>query len=768
MANESDVLVRMRLIGAAAMARDAKAAERALHGIDRRGRGAGESLAGIDRYSASARRGLAGIESTAGAVASGLGRVERAARWMLVGGGAIAAAGSWMGIGLNAQFQTLNTSFATLLGNRERAEAFVESMRQGVSAGTPFRLTEILDFSRGLIGAGMEAEKIPPRMRAIASAVMAVGGDAELLERVSRVFGVIQARGKLTAEEMNRLAEAGLPVRSILQESLGLTADEVANIGKQGIEADKVITAITDGWARKFGKAAQEARGDWNIQMADLRKDTEQFLRLATEPLFGFLNRSAMPAVLRELRVGIKLFSNEDLSIGERMEAVVRRIGARSVMGIGALFGADISSTQATAAVQGVIDWIAKAAETVGGVLQGLFERLPAVAETVAGVVRRVVEAIEPAMPFLQNVLVPFLRGVLKGAIGAVVVAFEIAIPVIATIAKVLGWIGRAAEPLAPTIEKVGMVVGFIFGGTVLRVIGLVAKGFASVGGIVGAVGRVIVVAARVAQVPLQVLGRIVGGVVRAFGFLGRGAVAVGRSFDRGLTFVRRWVGFMGGLPGVIGRIVVNIIGRWVNLHVALARGAVRAGRAVVTALGRFLGGLPGRVWTWMSGAAKALGGGRVIQALANAGGRIGKAIVDAIVSFIKESPGLIRDAVVSVVPGPIRRFFGGGASDGARAVAEGLRRVTSMGGGIRLPGGGSAFGGSPRGWGLVGELGPELVRFPAGSAVRPHARSRSLLERAGAGVRESPLMANLVVNLDGRVVHRQVHRVERRLAEAR
>lgn len=762
MANESDVLVRMRLIGAAAMARDAKAAERALQGIDRRGRGAGQALGSVDRFSGFAQRSLRGIESTAASVARGLGRVERAARVAVMAGGALAAAGGFLGIRLNAQFQQLNTSFATLLGNRKRAEAFVESMRQGVSAGTPFRLTEILDFSRGLIGAGMEAEKLPKRMRAIASAVMAVGGDAELFGRVSEVLGVIQAQGKISAREVNRLAQAGLPVRQLLRKELGLTAEEVANIGRAGIDADEAIEAITRGWARQFGDAAEEARGDWNIQMADLKKDTEQFLRLATEPLFGFLNRSAMPTILRELRVGIKLFSDEDLSVGERMEAVVRRLGARTVMGIGSLFGADISSTKATAAVQSVIDWVANAASTVGDVLGGLFERIPAIAETVAGVVRRVIEALAPAMPFLQNVLVPFLRGVLKGAIGAVVIAFEIAIPVIATIAKVLGWIGKRAEPLVPVIEKLGMVVGFIFGGTVIRIIGAVAKGFAAAGGIIGKVGAIVALAARVASIPLQVLGRVVLVLVRAFGFLGRGVMLAARSFDRGLAFVRRWVGFMRGLPGVIGRIVVNMIARWVNLHVAFYRGAFNLGRRVVAAFGRFLGGLPGRIWSWMSGAAKALGGGRVLQAFINAAGRIGKAIVDAIVEFIKSSPGKIADAVASVVPGPIRRFFGGGSSDRARQLAEGIANR------FNIPGGGSAFGGSPRGWGLVGELGPELVRFPAGSRVHPNARSRSLLDRASASVHESPLYANLVVNLDGRVVHRQVHRVERALAEAR
>ena len=49
-------------------------------------------------------------------------------------------------------------------------------------------------------------------MEAIGNAVSGLGGGAVEIERVVRALGQMQAKGKVTAEEMMRLAELGIPV----------------------------------------------------------------------------------------------------------------------------------------------------------------------------------------------------------------------------------------------------------------------------------------------------------------------------------------------------------------------------------------------------------------------------------------------------------------------------------------------------------------------------------------------------------------------------
>src|SRR5690606_32429519 len=108
-----------------------------------------------------AERAIDGIRGTASRVTSFVGRIGRTVRrYTLITAGAATAFGTVVaktGIGLNAQWQDAETSFKTLLGSGERARRFIEQLREEVSQGSIFRLTEAMDASRLLLGYGMSA-----------------------------------------------------------------------------------------------------------------------------------------------------------------------------------------------------------------------------------------------------------------------------------------------------------------------------------------------------------------------------------------------------------------------------------------------------------------------------------------------------------------------------------------------------------------------------------------------------------------------------------
>jgi SLT domain-containing protein len=133
--------------------------------------------------------------------------------------------------------------------------------------------------------------------------------------------------------------------------------------------------------------------------------------------------------------------------------------------------------------------------------------------------------------------------------------------------------------------------------------------------------------------------------------------------------------------------------------------------------------------------------------ALLNAGKALGSKIVSGIVELIKSSPGKIKDAVMSVVPGPVKDAVG------------------KLGGFVGLASGGEV---SRTGWAVVGERGPELLRLPGGSTVYDH-RQTSEAMAARTPLRGAPLQVviPLTATLDGRVVHQSVVRHERIAAEA-
>jgi SLT domain-containing protein/phage tail tape-measure protein len=67
----------------------------------------------------------------------------------------------------------------------------------------------------------------------------------------------MKAKGRVQGDELLQLTEAGVPATKILQEQLGLTAKQVANIGNEGIDADKAVRALLTGMNQRFGGMMQ-------------------------------------------------------------------------------------------------------------------------------------------------------------------------------------------------------------------------------------------------------------------------------------------------------------------------------------------------------------------------------------------------------------------------------------------------------------------------------------------------------------------------------
>lgn len=57
-------------------------------------------------------------------------------------------------------------------------------------------------------------------MTTLGNTVAAVGGNSETLNNIARALGQIQTKGKLSAEEMNQLAENGVGAWDILSKQM--------------------------------------------------------------------------------------------------------------------------------------------------------------------------------------------------------------------------------------------------------------------------------------------------------------------------------------------------------------------------------------------------------------------------------------------------------------------------------------------------------------------------------------------------------------------
>jgi len=171
-----------------------------------------------------------------------------------VGTAALGAAGYM--INLAGQMEQTEIAFTTMLGNAEEAKAFMVELSD-LAGTTPFQLPGLQQAARLLLAFGIEAEAAIPMVTTLGDTVSALGGGDEELQGVIRAIGQIQAKGKVSAEELLQLAERGVPAYQILQEELGLTGEEVANIGTLGIDASTGINALLTGLGERFGGAME-------------------------------------------------------------------------------------------------------------------------------------------------------------------------------------------------------------------------------------------------------------------------------------------------------------------------------------------------------------------------------------------------------------------------------------------------------------------------------------------------------------------------------
>jgi tape measure domain-containing protein len=180
-----------------------------------------------------------------------------------------------VGVGLAAvsaaaDMETLQISFTNLTGSASAANSVLRDL-EDFGAKTPFQFNDLTRATQTLMTFGFEAEdsvKIIKQLGDVSAAsTMPI---AESLERVTRAIGVMRAKGRVTGEEMQRLAEAGIPAWNALAKSMGVTVPKAMKQVEEGmVSASKGVNAILDlaadpKFAGLMAKQAQTVKGLWS------------------------------------------------------------------------------------------------------------------------------------------------------------------------------------------------------------------------------------------------------------------------------------------------------------------------------------------------------------------------------------------------------------------------------------------------------------------------------------------------------------------------
>ena len=174
--------------------------------------------------------------------------------------------------------------YRNLFGDAELAEEFINVL-EDFAAISPFNFTDIEAATKRLKAYGIETENLLYVTQGVLAA-SAGQGNSNAIETISRALGQIYTKGTMKAEEARQLAEAGIPVYKILQEQLGLTAEEVGNLGDQAIPATTAINALVDGINQRFGNILVESADTWGGILSNIKDNILMIGSEAIDPFY--------------------------------------------------------------------------------------------------------------------------------------------------------------------------------------------------------------------------------------------------------------------------------------------------------------------------------------------------------------------------------------------------------------------------------------------------------------------------------------------------
>ena len=213
----------------------------------------------VTRLSVVGAEAMAGEFRKAGGSAKGFGKdldggLSKQVSIMNLAAGAGALGGQLSGMGdqalgasremvmIAARFDSLDRGLTAVMGSSGAAKDEFFKLRE-VAKLPGLGLEEAVAGSTRLQATGMSADLSRNALLGFGNALASVGGGKAELDRVTRALSQIQAKGKVSAEEINQLAEALPQIRAMMQNAFGTANTE--QLQKMGLSSKEFITSIT-------------------------------------------------------------------------------------------------------------------------------------------------------------------------------------------------------------------------------------------------------------------------------------------------------------------------------------------------------------------------------------------------------------------------------------------------------------------------------------------------------------------------------------------
>lgn len=174
----------------------------------------------------------------------------------------------------SSKAEDLKIALETVTGSATEADDAFKFIRS-FTEKTPFEVEKVAETFMKLKSAGLDPSV---EMMTMLGDVAAVSSDkVAALESVTNLFSRTVAGG-MGVEELDQLADKGIPVYDILSEKLGITRMEVSKFGQTAEGALEMQAALADGFNERFGGGMERASDSLNTKVSTLKDTFEGLL----------------------------------------------------------------------------------------------------------------------------------------------------------------------------------------------------------------------------------------------------------------------------------------------------------------------------------------------------------------------------------------------------------------------------------------------------------------------------------------------------------
>ena len=178
-----------------------------------------------------------------------------------------------------AAFDGLQTTLTTITGSVTSAATAMQLL-QSVSASTPFSVDQLGQSFIKLKAAGIEPTS--SQLKLFADVASVTTDKVGALQAITDLYARTTAGG-LGLEEVNRLADRGIPVFDILSKRIGVSRLQISELGKTAEGAQLILRNLEAGMSDQFGGAAAANMNTLNGQIDILKKNiTNMFVGMGT------------------------------------------------------------------------------------------------------------------------------------------------------------------------------------------------------------------------------------------------------------------------------------------------------------------------------------------------------------------------------------------------------------------------------------------------------------------------------------------------------